>query len=84
MGWKHYKPLGMQRIVQLKWSAEQYAEKGLERTIARPLECPNCRAKTKSLEAHGYYERWVSGMEKANRAVRIRVRRFFALAAGGP
>jgi hypothetical protein len=74
----------MQRIVSLNWSAEQYAEKGLERTIARPVECPNCLAKKPSLEAHGYYERWISGMEKASRAVRIRVRRFFAGVAGGP
>jgi hypothetical protein len=73
----------MQRIVKLEWSAEQYAQKGLERTIGRPGQCPNC-AGTQSLEAHGYYQRWVSGMEEVGRVVRIRVRRFFAGAAGGP
>jgi hypothetical protein len=53
----------MQRIVKLVWSAEQYAQKGLERTIGRPAHCPNC-ARTQGFEAHGYYRRWVSGMEE--------------------
>lgn len=75
--------LGMQRIVKLVWSVEQYVQKGLERTIGRPAQCPNC-AKTQSLEAHGYYRRWVSGMAEVGRVVRIRVRRFFVRAAVGP
>lgn len=73
----------MQRIVKLWWSPEQYAEKGLERTISRPAECPNC-AKSQRLEAHGYYGRWVSAMDEVGSLVRIRVRRFFVRAAGGP
>ncbi len=72
----------MQRIVKLGWSPEQYAEKGLERTIGRPAECPNC---TKSqLEAHGYYQRWISAMGEVGKLMQIRVRRFFATAAGAP
>lgn len=73
----------MQRIVKLSWNPEQYAEKGLERTIGRPAECPNC-AKSQGLEAHGYYERWVSALGEVGRIVRIRVRRFFATAASAP
>jgi hypothetical protein len=73
----------MQRIVKLSWSPEQYVEKGLERTIGRLAECPNC-AKGRTLEAHGYYWRWVSAMGEAGRVVRIRVRRFFATAASAP
>jgi FAD synthase len=73
----------MQRIVKLVWSVEEYAEKGLERTIGRPTQCPNC-AKMQSLEAHGYYRRWVSGLDEVKRVVRIRVRRFFVRAAAEP
>jgi hypothetical protein len=73
----------MQRIVVLGWTPEQYAQKGIERTVCRPAQCPNC-AKNWTLEAHGYYERWISAMEEAGRLVRIRVRRFFATVAGAP
>lgn len=66
----------MQRIVKLWWSPEQYAEKGLERTIGRPAGCPNC-TKSQRLEAHGYYRRWVSARDEVGSLVRIRVRRFF-------
>ena len=74
----------MQRIVKLKWSPEQYAEKGLERTIGRPAECPNCAKSQGLLEAHGYYGRWVSALGEVGRLVWIRVRRFFATVAGAP
>jgi hypothetical protein len=73
----------MQRIVKLSWRPEQYVEKGLERTIGRPAECTNC-GQNGSLEAHGYYERWVSAMGEVGKLVRIRVRRFFAAAASAP
>ena len=73
----------MQRMVGVSWSAEEYAAGGLERTLGRPESCPRC-AKRQSLEAHGYYERWVSGGPEVGRLVRIRVRRFFAAGANGP
>jgi hypothetical protein len=73
----------MQRIVKLSWEPEQYVEKGLERTIGRPAECANC-GKGGALEAHGYYERWVSAMSEVGKLVRIRVRRFFATPASAP
>jgi hypothetical protein len=67
----------------MKWNAQQYAEAGLEGTIRRPAECPNCR-KSLTLEAHGFYSRWVSAIRSSGGAVRIRVRRFFAALAGAP
>ena len=73
----------MQRIVQLSWSPEQYAERGLERTIAKPEQCPNCK-KSLTLEAHGYYQRWVSVAGRAAGVVLIEVRRFFVAFAGAP
>ena len=72
----------MQRIVGMRWTAEEYARSGLERGIGRPESCPGC-AKVRSLEAHGYYQRWVVGDEGA-RLIRIRVRRFFAAVVNGP
>lgn len=71
----------MQRIVQLKWSPKEYAEGGLERTMGRPAECPNCR-KSLTLEAHGYYWRWVSLIGVTSGAIQIRIRRFFVAVAG--
>jgi hypothetical protein len=73
----------MQRIVKVDWSPEEYAAKELERTMGQPEECPHC-GRGQSLEAHGYYWRWVSAIVKASRVVRIRVRRFFVAAASGP
>ena len=73
----------MQRIVRVVWTPEQYLEKGLEGTMGRPAECHNC-AKGQSLEAHGYYRRWVSAMEQVGRLVQIRVRRFFVASANAP
>lgn len=66
----------MQQVITLLSSPEQYAEKGLERTVSRPAMCPYC-TNGAALEAHGYYQRWVSAFEPVGRLVRIRVRRFF-------
>jgi hypothetical protein len=73
----------MQRIVKLSWSPEQYVEKGLERTISRPAHCANC-GKSRVLEAHGYYRRWVSEAGEVGRLIQIRVRRFFVAGANAP
>ena len=73
----------MQQLIKLSCSPEQYAEKGLEHTVGRPALCPNCQ-RGGTLEAHGYYERWVSAWEQAGRVVPIRVRRFFVALAGSP
>jgi hypothetical protein len=73
----------MQRIVKLSWGPEEYFEKGLERTIGRPVQCANC-GKSGFLEAHGYYRRWVNAVREVGRLVRIRVRRFFVAGADAP
>ena len=67
----------MQQVITLLSSPEQYAEKGLERTVGRPDVCPYC-INGAALEAHGYYQRWVSAFEPVGRWVRIRVRRFLS------
>jgi hypothetical protein len=51
-----------------------YAERQLERTARAPRGCPNC-GQAGCLEAHGYYQRWVS--DENGHPVRIQVRRFF-------
>lgn len=66
----------MQQVITLLSSPEQYAEKGLGRTVSRPAVCPYCTSGA-ALEAHGYYQRWVSAFEPVGRLVRIRVRRSF-------
>jgi hypothetical protein len=73
----------MQRVIKFSWSPEQYAEGGLERTVGRPAVCPNCD-RSGTLEAHGYYPRWVSAVGSAGRLVQIRVRRFFVAGARAP
>ena len=76
-------PLGMQQLIKLSCSPEQYAEMGREHTVSRPALCPNCE-RGGTLEAHGYYCRWVSALKQAGRVVQIRVRRFFVAIAGAP
>ena len=78
-GWKEFwqlKSFLMQRIVEVGWTVEQYAAGQLERTLSRPESCPCC-GRANCLEAHGYYQRWVSGQQQPEQVVRIRVRRFF-------
>ena len=74
----------MQRIVQLKWSPKEYGEGGLERTIGRPVECPNCQ-KSLMLEAHGITCITCAGLASAARriggVIQIRIRRFFVAVA---
>jgi hypothetical protein len=73
----------MQRIVKLSWSPEQYVAKGLERTIGRPVQCANC-GKNGGLEAHGYYQRWVSAIAEVGRVIRIRVRSDYRTRCAAP
>lgn len=70
--------MGMQIIVDMKGDAAQYAVEQLQRGVRAPPTCPQC-AKARSLEAHSYYERWVS--DQTGKAVRIGVRRFFVESA---
>ena len=68
----------MQTIVEMKMDAAEYAKDDCQREVSPPEACPDC-GKARSLEALGYYRRWVSDARGA--AVRIAVRRFFAGAA---
>ena len=50
-------------VITLLPSPEQYAEKGLERTVSRPAVCPYCTNRA-ALEAHGYYQRWQALLQR--------------------
>jgi hypothetical protein len=63
----------MQVIVKVRCLPEEYAEKDLHCDVRAPSLCPSC-TKRNRLEAHGYYDRWVSNSE--GWPVEIRVRRF--------
>ena len=65
----------MQILVSIDSDAVSYVRAQLHRAVRAPQICPNCQ-QGRTLEAHGYYERWVTA--SAGEAVRIRVRRFFA------
>jgi hypothetical protein len=69
----------MQIIVTVKADAASYAAEQLQGEIRAPESCPNC-AQAQSLEAHGYYRRWVSNGR--GQPVQIAVRRFFVGIAG--
>jgi hypothetical protein len=73
----------MQRIIEVKWSPQEYASGRLEEQMPKPERCPNCD-RNRSLEAHGYYWRWVNSVENAEKLLRIGVRRFFVAHAGAP
>ena len=69
----------MQVIVEVEVEAGTYASEQYQSRINAPSECPNCGI-AQSLEAHGYYWRWVSETP-CGRVLRIAVRRFFVDAA---
>jgi hypothetical protein len=69
----------VQIIVEVEVEAGVYASEQYQSRIKAPSECPDCGI-AQSLEAHGYYWRWVSEA-LWGRVLRIAVRRFFAGAA---
>ena len=69
----------MQIIVEVEVEAGVYASEQYQSRIKAPSECPDCGI-AQSLEAHGYYWRWVSET-RWGKALRIAVRRFFVDAA---
>ena len=69
----------MQVIVELKVEAGVYVSEQYQSRITAPSVCPNCGI-AQSLEAHGYYWRWVSEA-LLGRPLRMAVRRFFVDAA---
>ena len=70
---------GVQVIVEVEVEAGTYVSEQFQSRINAPRECPNCGI-AQSLEAHGYYWRWVSEA-LWGRVLRIAVRRFFVGAA---
>lgn len=69
----------MQIIVEVRIAVGVYVSEQYQRQIRAPSECPNCGI-GQSLEAHGYYWRWVTEALWGE-AVQIAVRRFFVDAA---
>jgi hypothetical protein len=69
----------VQVIVEVQVEAGVYAEEQYQSRIRAPETCPNCGI-GQSLEAHGYYWRWVTEA-LYGRTLRIAVRVFFVGAA---
>ncbi len=69
----------MQVIVEVGIAIGAYVSEQYQSRIRAPSECPNCGI-GQSLEAHGYYWRWVTEA-LSGKAVQIAVRRFFVDAA---
>jgi hypothetical protein len=69
----------VQIIVEVEVEAGVYASEQYQSRISAPRVCPNCGI-AQSLEAHGYYWRWVSEA-LLGKVLRMAVRRFFVGAA---
>jgi hypothetical protein len=69
----------VQIIVEVEVEAGVYASEQHQNRISAPSECPNC-GMAQSLEAHGYYWRWVSEA-LCGKVLRMAVRLFFVGAA---
>jgi hypothetical protein len=69
----------VQVIVEVEVEAGTYASEQYQSRINAPGECPNCGI-AQSLEAHGYYWRWVSETVWG-KVLQIAIRRFFVGAA---
>jgi len=66
----------VQTIVELEIEAGAYVSEQYQSRVNAPRVCPNCGT-GQSLEAHGYYWRWVTEAGEGG-LLRIAVRRFFA------
>jgi len=64
----------VQIIVEVEVEAGAYASEQYQSRVSAPGVCPNCGI-ARSLEAHGYYWRWVTEAV-CGRVLRIAVRRF--------
>jgi hypothetical protein len=69
----------VQVIVEVEVEAGAYASEQYQSRVNAPRVCPNCGI-AQSLEAHGYYWRWVTET-LCGRVLRMAVRRFFVGAA---
>jgi ribosomal protein S27AE len=61
-------------IIEMKMDAARYAADRRQCGVRAPENCPRC-GQARSMEAHGYYQRWVS--DATGEPARICVRRFF-------
>jgi hypothetical protein len=69
----------VQVIVEVEVEAGTYVSEQFQCLINAPEVCPNCGI-AESLEAHGYYWRWVTEA-LWGKVLRMAVRRFFVGAA---
>ena len=69
----------MQVIIKVEVDIATYVSEGYQSRIRAPEVCPNC-ASAGTLEAHGYYWRWVTEAIFGE-LLHVGVRRFFACAA---
>jgi hypothetical protein len=69
----------VQIIVKVEVEAGVYASEQYQSRINAPSVCPNCGV-GQSLEAHGYYWRWISEAF-CGKVLRMAVRGFFVGAA---
>ena len=69
----------MQTIVEVEVEAGAYVSEQYQSRVNAPSMCPNCGI-GQSLEAHGYYWRWITEAAEG-RVLRMAVRRFFVGAA---
>jgi hypothetical protein len=67
----------VQIIVEVEVEAGVYASERYQSRINAPSVCPNC-GMAQSLEAHGYYWRWVSEA-LLGKVLRMAVRRFLSV-----
>jgi hypothetical protein len=67
----------VQVIVEVEVEAGTYASEQYQSRINAPEVCPNCGI-AQSLEAHGYYWRWVTEVP-CGRVLRMAVRRFLSV-----
>ena len=65
----------MQAIYRVALTPKEYADQSFEKQVGKPENCAHC-GRANSLEALGFYSRWVSHLLEA---LRIRVRRFICL-----
>ena len=70
----------MQVIVEVEVEAGAYVSEQYQSRITAPSACPNCGI-GQSLEAHGYYWRWVTEAVWGE-LIRVAVRRFLAVLRG--
>jgi len=73
------KKKGVQVIIKVEVDVATYVSEEYQNRMRAPEECPNCGSGG-SLEAHGYYWRWITEA-LLGELLQMGVRRFFAATA---